>query len=130
MAGPKYVTPQFPIVGTGKAGKTTSVKAVIEIGEGFHIQSNPASRSNLIPTKFDVPNIKVEYPKGSPYQLQSGGQAISVYSGKVEFPIEVDVPANAKGKYSLKGKFRYQACNSQTCFFPITEPVEILIDVK
>ena len=137
FAGPKYVTSHFPVQVNGKAGKSAKGTILLEVENGFHIQSNPASRSNLIATKFEWPEetslgvTHIEYPKGESYKLQGSGQLLSVYSGKVEIPIEVTIGAGAKpGKNILKGNFRYQACNNLTCFFPITEAVELWVEVK
>lgn len=94
-----------------------------EVENGFHIQANPASAPNLIPTTINFEeNAALEfstpkYPSPKSYSLKGFG-SLAAYSGK----FKIEVPCKVKSKYTAAGKIRYQACNEKTCFFPMTLP--------
>jgi hypothetical protein len=108
------------------AGKTIELKIHIVIDRGFHIQANPASTPQLIATVLEMDQLsqlelgKPIYPPGKSYRLQGAPSDISTYDGKVEIKLPVTVKEKPAVK-TWKGKIRYQACNNQTCFFPVWE---------
>lgn len=114
----------------------STVEAVIEVDvtKGFHVQANPASLPNLIPTTLKMENAaNLEagaplYPKGKPHKTQDG--EILAYDNRFQIKVPVTAaPGLAAGKLALNGKLRYQACNEKTCFFPVNVPVSIPVNV-
>lgn len=112
-------------------------KIDVEVVKEFHVQANPASQPNLIPTALTLdatPGLKTgtpEYPKGEAYKLAGSPTEILAYGGTFQIKVPVEAEASAKsGKLAIKGKLRYQACNEKTCYFPVNIPVNIPVTVK
>lgn len=108
----------------------TAVTLKFKVAPGFHVQSNPASSPQLIPTTLQMPaanNLEVSmpiYPKGKPYKLQGSNTQISTFDSTFEIKVPVKT-AKVAGNFNWKGRLRYQACNEKTCFFPKTLPLEL-----
>jgi hypothetical protein len=101
------------------------------------VQANPPSNPQLIATTLTVadangllPSPPV-YPPGKAYKsIATGDSAVMTYDGKFSIKLPVKIGTAKPGKYELTGEVRYQACNDQTCFFPIKEQVTIPVVVK
>lgn len=104
------------------------------IQNGLHINShNPRSRF-LIPTVLTLdssPGIaiaRIEYPSGADYHFDfSPKESVSVYTGG--FPVYVHLRAE-RGRHSLHGQLRYQACDNRTCNPPKSLPLTLDITAK
>lgn len=114
-----------------EAGKTADVEIPVVVAAGYHVQANPASNPQLIPTKIEFTESKAVkpgepvYPPGNPYRLKGTGADLATYAGKLSIRVPVTALEGAKGKHSLAGKIRYQACNDKICFFPSAAAVAI-----
>lgn len=109
----------------------------IEIEPGFHIQANPASEKRLIPTTLKLQSSGVVtlqepiYPAGKPFKLKTSEQEISTYDHKIVIRVPISVKeVIRKRKVTLLGTLRYQACDSQSCFFPTTIEVKIPLTLE
>ena len=118
-------------------GETKGAKITLTVVEGLHVQSNPASQPNLIPTTLKVqPKGTIEvgspsYPVGKPYRLEGATHDIMTYDGTFEITIPITANPNAgPSKIQLSGTVRYQACNPKTCFFPTTLPIKIPVRIE
>ncbi len=114
----------------------SAVMVRFKVAPGFHVQANPASTPQLIPTTLQLPaanNLEVLppiYPVGKPYRLKSSNSEISTYDGVVEIKVPVKTPQKvALARFPWKGKLRYQACDEKTCFFPKSLPFELQVIV-
>ncbi len=103
----------------------TSLVLKFKVADGFHIQANPASTPQLIPTTLTLPsanNLEVGlpiYPAGKSYKLEGSNSEISTYDGTVIIKVPLKTPGKVvANKFPWKGKLRFQACNEKTCFFP------------
>jgi hypothetical protein len=118
-------------------GATESKPIQIEVNvlKGFHVQANPASRENLIPTEliiepssllqFSTPN----YPKGTPFRFSPIGNEILTYSGKFLIGLQISRLLKPTATSMLvKGKLRYQACDEKTCLRPSALPFEFWVE--
>ena len=131
----EYITLETPLPLHLPKQSETSVSLKFKVAAGFHVQANPASTPQLIPTTLQLPaanNLDVRlpiYPKGKAYRLQGSNSEISTYEGVVEIKVPVKT-AKATGNFNWKGKLRYQACNEKTCFFPknLTLELPVVID--
>ena len=107
-----------------KAGKSVETSILVKINPEFHIQANPASRPNLIPTTIDFPEKDgmvlegVTYPDGKAFRLENSDQDLMVYGGETKFKVKIHAKNAKPGKVEFKGLLKYQPCNNQTCFFP------------
>lgn len=117
-------------------GKTVDAVVRFTVDEGLHIQANPASKRNLIPTTVTLvedggilPGEPV-YPNGKPFRLEGSDEDIATYDGKVEIRVPITAASSAKpGKVNLDGKIRYQACNAKSCFFPMVLKLSLPVRV-
>jgi invasion protein IalB len=54
-----------------------------------------------------------------------------VYEGRATMRFSVMVPANYNGgSGEIKGKVRFQACNDDACFAPVTREVKMWLNVE
>lgn len=119
-----------------KAGAATPLALVVEINDGYHINSNRPADKNLIATalKFDrvagITLSPVVYPRGKMQKFEFSAKPLSVYEGKAVFKMTARALATAAaGSQTLKGKLTVQACNNQLCLRPQTVDVAIPIEV-
>ncbi len=119
-----------------KAGGKAEAVVNVKINPGFHIQANPASTPQLIPTKVEIatkPGLELGatiYPPGKAYHLESSDAEISTYEGAIAIRIPVSATETAKpGKRVLEGKLHFQACNDKICFFPGSAGIKISVKV-
>jgi len=118
-------------------GKATDVELRFHVGSGFHINSNKPAAEYLIPTtlKLDVPTDivvgKITYPLGEEMSFAfAPDEKLSVYSGEFNLSVQVRPLATMlPGKYEIRGRLRYQACDKAACFPPKQLPVEFEVKV-
>ena len=73
----------------------------------------------------------VLYPRAVIRQLKFSKSPVSVYEGKVLIHFNVTVSSNySGGSGDIKGKLRFQACNDDSCFPPVTREVKISVNVE
>lgn len=119
-----------------KAGAPTGLALIVEINDGYHINSNRPADKNLIATalKFDrvagLTLSPVVYPKAKMQKFEFSPKPLSVYDGKAVFKVTARaLPSLAAGSQTLKGKLTVQACNHEVCLQPKTVDVMIPIEV-
>ena len=119
-----------------KAGAATPVALVVEIEDGYHINSNRPADKNLVATalRFDklagLSVSPVVYPRARMQKFEFSPKPLSVYEGKAVFKMTARaLPSAAAGSQTLKGKLTVQACNNQLCLRPQTVDVAIPIEV-
>ena len=118
-------------------GKATDVELRFHVGSGFHINSNKPAAEYLIPTtlKLDVPTDivvgKITYPAGEEMSFAfAPDEKLSVYSGEFNLLVQVRPLASMlPGKYEIRGRLRYQACDKAACYPPKQLPVEFEVKV-
>jgi hypothetical protein len=116
-------------------GGSSEARLTVLVGEGFHLQANPASQEYLVPTKLEVERAagvwpgKPIYPPGRPYRLQGAASDLAIYDGtfEVRVPLEASKDA-APGDRSMRGILRYQACDARLCLKPAS--VEFALPVR
>jgi hypothetical protein len=88
------------------------------IDEGWHVNANPASFPFLIPTEVQLdaaaPSARVHYPPGSAFRPAFAPDAIQVYEGTLEIPVELGSDADPPSSVGL----RFQACDASRCLPP------------
>ena len=119
-----------------KQGAAAQVGLVVEIQDGYHINSNRPSDKNLIATalKFDrvagLSTTPVMYPRAKTQKFEFSPKPLLVFEGKITFKFSARaLPAAATGNHVLKGKLTVQACNNQFCLPPKTVDVAIPVEV-
>lgn len=120
-----------------KKGRVVRASVVMDIPNGLHVQSNKPLDKFLVPTKLDVETPSgmqvgpVSYPRAVMRKLKFSKGNVAVYEGKAMLRFNVTVPANySGGSGEIKGKLRFQACNDESCFPPITREVKMWLNVE
>jgi thioredoxin:protein disulfide reductase len=120
-----------------KKGRVARGSVVMEIPSGLHVQSNRPLDKYLIATKLDLETPSgmkagpVSYPRAVMRNLKFSKGAVAVYEGRAVLRFNVTVPPNYNGSSGeIKGKLRFQACNDESCFPPVTREVKMWLNVE
>lgn len=120
-----------------KKGRVVKGSVVMEIPAGLHVQSSKPLDKYLIATKLDVETPSgmkvgpISYPRAVMRNLKFSKSAVAVYEGRATMRFNLTVPANYSGSSSeIKGKLRFQACNDESCFPPVTREVKMWLNVE
>ena len=120
-----------------RKGRTVRANIVMEIPNGLHVQSNKPLDKFLIPTKLDVETPAgitagaIVYPRAVMRSLKFSKNKVAVYEGRTSIRVPITVQANyAGGSAEIKGKLRFQACNDESCFPPVTREVKMWLNVE
>jgi thioredoxin:protein disulfide reductase len=120
-----------------KKGRVVRASVVMDIPKGLHVQSNKPLDKFLIATKLDVETPSgmkvgpISYPRALMRKLKFSKGMVAVYEGKAMLRFNVTVPANySGGSGEIKGKLRFQACDDESCFPPVTREVKMWLNVE
>lgn len=115
-------------------GATARAAIVIDISEGWHINSAQPHEDYLIAAEIEIDDNefvtvdKIDYPAGDDIDLQGGKW--SVYHGRVFITFDITLgDAQTLDKVTLPIKLTYQACNDRECRGPQTIPVDLAIPI-
>src|SRR6476661_3123315 len=110
-----------------KKGRIARASITVDIPSGLHIQSSIPLDKFLVATKLDVETPSgmtagpISYPRALMRKLKFSKGNVAVYEGRAVIRFNVMVPANYTGDGGdIKGKLRFQACNDESCFPPLT----------
>ena len=120
-----------------KKGRVARASIVMDIPSGLHVQSSKPLDKFLVPTKLDVETPSgmkvgpVSYPRPLMRKLKFSKGMVAVYEGKAVIRFNVTIPPNySSGSGDIKGKLRFQACNDDACFPPMTREVKMWLNVE
>src|SRR5215212_438019 len=120
-----------------KKGRIVRASVVMDIPNGLHVQSSKPLDKFLVATKLDVETPSgmqvgpISYPRALMRKLKFSKGAVAVYEGRAIVRFNVTVPANySGGSGDIKGKLRFQACNDESCFPPVTREVKMWLNVE
>ena len=120
-----------------KKGRVVRASVVMDIPNGLHVQSSKPLDKFLVATKLDVETPSgmqagpISYPRAQMRNLKFSKKAVAVYEGRSVLRFNVTVPANySAGSGEIKGKLRFQACNDESCFPPMTREVKMWLNVE
>ncbi len=120
-----------------KRGGSVQIAVIIEVDNGYHINSNRPAEKYLIPTALKIERAAgltttpVIYPKAKLQKFEFSQKPLSVFEGKVVLKLTARAPGSlAPGSQTLKVKLTVQACNNQLCLRPQTIDVSILVQVE
>ena len=116
-----------------KAGENVEVPVTIQIRPAYHINSSRPADEYLIPTKLTwepsgLHLKKTEYPDPESVTYSFSKKPLSVYSNKIVIVSHFTVPEEVPVLTEIKGRLRYQACNSRACFPPKTTEVTVAVN--
>jgi DsbC/DsbD-like thiol-disulfide interchange protein len=124
--------------GVNRAQQGRSVQAVIvlDIPEGYHVNANKVANKFSIPTtvKLEAPEgvrlTPLAYPRGNTRKLKFSNDPLSLYEGRAVIRFTATFPPNFKtGETEIKARVRYQACNDELCYPPVTREITMPIAV-
>jgi thiol:disulfide interchange protein DsbD len=120
-----------------KKGRVTRATVVMEIPSGLHVQSSKPLDKFLVATKLDIETPSgmqvgpISYPRPVMRKLKFSKGNVAVYEGRALVRFNVTVPANySGGSGEIKGKLRFQACNDESCFPPVTREVKMWLNIE
>src|SRR5918993_4084468 len=120
-----------------KKGRIARASVVMDIPSGLHVQSSKPLDKFLVATKLDVETPSgmkvgpISYPRALMRKLKFSKNNVAVYEGKSIIRFNVTVPPGySGGSGDIKGKLRFQACNDDACFPPVTREVKMWLNVE
>ena len=129
---PEFATRALLSLDNLTPGARFRLAVVLDLPAPWHVNANPASDPDLIPTTLDwqAPAAVViepaTYPAGQRVKAAWADKPVALYAGRVLFFANGRVRNNAPlGPVRIEGRLRYQACNDQSCFAPRTIPVVV-----
>ncbi|MEJ7615600.1 MAG: protein-disulfide reductase DsbD N-terminal domain-containing protein [Pyrinomonadaceae bacterium] len=126
------------VFATDKAqrGKTVQAAVVMDIPEGYHVNSSKPLGKYAIPTVLEIKapdGVKVgpvAYPRAMVKRFKFSDEQLAVYEGRAVMRFNLTVPADqALGATDLRVRLRYQSCTDEVCFAPATREVEMPIEI-
>lgn len=126
----------FFSVDKAQRGRTIQAAVVVSVPSGFHINSNRPAAKFLIPTSLRIEASSgirvgaVSYPRALVRRFAFSEDPMSVYEGRAVLRFNITVPANfSTGVTQLRARVKYQSCNEEACFPPVTRQVTMPIAV-
>lgn len=119
------------------AGGTFQAVVVMDIEDGWHINSNRPTLEWLIGTTLnlnlpaEIEPRDIQYPPFKEYEFSfAQGQLLHVYEGEAPIFLSFNVAENASlGTYEITGTLRVQACDDAVCLAPSNIPVSFSIQI-
>jgi hypothetical protein len=119
-----------------RAGSEVEAEVRLNIQDGYHVNANPPTDKNLIPTQVIVAPAgglsvaETVYPKALMKKFEFDERELAVYEGQPVIKVKLRAEAGAqKGRQTLEAKVRVQPCNDKECLPPrnldTTIPVNI-----
>ena len=72
----------------------------------------------------------INYPRSTVRRFSFSEEQLAVYEGKAVLRFNVTIPANFNsGDAELRAQIKFQSCNDEACFPPVTREVTLRIGV-
>lgn len=120
-----------------KRGGTAQIEVIIQVDDGYHINSSRPAEKYLIPTTLKIdrqPGLTttpVTYPRAKLQKFEFSEKPLSVFEGRAVLKVTARALTSlASGSQTLRGKLTVQACNNQQCLRPQTIDVSIPLQVE
>ena len=113
-----------------------NVELKLKIAAGWHINANPPSQDNLIPTTVTVAAdapveiADIAYPKSKTMRFEFSNTPLNVYEKMLTIPLQLKLKPKVRGEENtgIILQLTYQPCNDTQCLFP--ETVEIPLELQ
>ena len=117
-----------PLVeGAANPGTSMHVALRVSLPEGLHVQSNAPRDPTLIPTvlTIDAPEgmsvAEIVYPAATDLKQVGVDQPLAVFERNFAIGATIALaPSVSAGELSVPAHLRYQACDAQVCYPPVT----------
>jgi thioredoxin:protein disulfide reductase len=125
-----------PLVqGPAHPGSFARVALKVTLPEGLHTQSNKPREQAFIPTvlTLDPPAgiiaEEIVWPAATDLAQAGATLPLSVFEREFFVGVQLSLPASARGDVVVPAKLRYQACDVNLCYPPVTAPVSWTVHV-
>jgi thioredoxin:protein disulfide reductase len=137
QSAPNIVVNGYVSGNSVRRGRSAQAVVVMEIPAGYHVNSNRPLEKFLIPTQLQIEapaGVKVSavsYPRALLRRLKFSKNQVAVYEGRATMRFNVTVPASfGSDSTEVKARLKYQSCNDEVCFPPVTREISIPIKVR
>ncbi|MFN7924480.1 MAG: protein-disulfide reductase DsbD family protein [Bryobacteraceae bacterium] len=123
-------------------GSRLTLTVELELRPGMHVYA-PGVSGEYIPVSWKMAESKAwinfdpEWPRSRNKRLKAIRQTVPVFENKFRVMRDLKMaqardlyPAAAENKLSIKGDFRYQACDARVCYPPETVPLEWILEAR
>ncbi len=117
------------VEGPARAGSSVRLALKVSLPEGLHTQSNKPREEAFIPTvlRVDAPDgmtvDEIVWPPATDLAQAGANLPLSVFEHEFLIGLQISVPAAARGNLTIPAKLRYQACDENLCYAPVTADV-------
>lgn len=118
------------------AGSTIHAMVIVEIHDGWHINSATPSDENQIESVVSIKAIDgigidtMRYPPGVLRDFGFSDVPLDVYEGSVNILVTLHAAEQTKpGKYLIPMSLAYQACNDNICLAPTSVTIDVPLEV-
>ncbi len=118
------------------AGSTLLAMLIVNIDDGWHINSVSPADENLVGTLVEtgktkaVDSIEIRYPLPVEVKLEISDKPLQMYEGTIHILLRLKLATGIKsGMYSLPATIHYQACSNTICQMPQSLDVNIPLRV-
>ena len=125
-----------PLVeGPGRAGSSLRVALKVTLPEGLHTQSNKPREQAFIPTVLTinppdgVTAEEIVWPPATDLAQAGATLPLSVFEREFLVGVTLALGGSVKGDVTVPAKLRYQACDVNLCYPPVTAEVAWLLHV-
>lgn len=121
---------------TARAGAVVSGVVQVSIPGGLHANQNPPNVEGFIPVSVSLKSggalVSAEYPKGKMKTFAFSDEPLAVYEGDIRIPIQVRLPADARGEVPVEVAVQVQMCDDSSCFPPevITASAAVRVETE
>ncbi len=117
-------------------GRTVQAAIVVDIPDGYHVNGNRPLGKYAVPTilKIEAPAgfriSPVVYPRATIRRFSFSDEQLAVYENRAVMRFNVTVPAAYKADNAeLRVRLRYQSCNNEACFPPVTREATVPLQI-
>ncbi|MDX1631626.1 MAG: thioredoxin family protein [Thermoanaerobaculia bacterium] len=117
-------------------GAEVRIAALLEIDEGWHVNSHRPSYDYLIPTRLELfppegwGEAEIAYPEPIHATFTFAEEPLSVFEGETVIEGRLEIPSGAEeGMAPVRGELTYQACNDTQCLPPVTTSAAVDLPV-
>lgn len=118
------------------AGSAIHAMVIVEIHDGWHINSATPSDENQIETAVNIKTIGgiiaqgIRYPQGILRDFGFSDVPLDVYEGSVNILVTLHAAEQTKpGKYLIPMSLAYQACNDNICLAPTSVTIDVPLEI-
>lgn len=118
------------------AGSVCLALLIVNIQQGWHINSASPSEADFIGTSVDiqksmiVDSVDIRYPKGVERNFGFSDTPLDVYEESVSIFVKLRIASAAtRGTHLIPATVSYQACNDNVCLAPTSVRVNIPLTI-